>query len=164
MLLFPLNVTMPPSMYTAPPSRCTRRRSSDCGRRRTARLARGRKVTHRCARVGDRHAVEDELALKMQYSRVPLLLLSSATTIAVPGGWRPPLRSPAQQRVVAGQAATRASNATAQSTQQDGVRGYSGTQRIASRVHAVSARIAIFRPERERTHYSNRTAVECLGC
>ena len=59
----PLNVTVPSAMYTAPPFPfCTHHPSAD-GRPRPQVAVRELEGSRRCARVGDRHAVEHERAL-----------------------------------------------------------------------------------------------------
>ncbi len=69
-VLLPRNATAPSPMYTAPPSRCTRHWSgagpSSARSRGPDRRAR-QNATRRCARVGDRHAVEHELALAHEH-------------------------------------------------------------------------------------------------
>jgi hypothetical protein len=66
-VLLPRNVTLPSTMEIAPPYPPCARRWSGAGPPQHAAEgptgARGRRATRRCARVGDRHAVEHELAL-----------------------------------------------------------------------------------------------------
>ncbi len=64
-VLLPRNVTAPSFMQIAPPASCTRHRSGagpPHARSRGADRRARQKATRRCARVGDRHAVEHELA------------------------------------------------------------------------------------------------------
>ena len=61
-VLFPLNVTVPPSMYTAPPLTCSNHPSA-AGRNAPRAAVHEPEGSRRCARVGDRHVVEHELAL-----------------------------------------------------------------------------------------------------